>query len=187
MQASRKQCIIWGESTPNRSMTPIAFHLRPAQPGDFATLWEIDQLCFSEEIAYTATELRRSMNEPGAVTLVAEPEPGEIAGFLVAARPRPHLGHVITIDVRPEWRSHGVGHALMQMLEEIFAHHGVRRMRLEAAVNNFPALQFYKKHGYQVVKRLPRYYPGPLDGLLLEKDFTEIHQPTSADRIPETR
>jgi ribosomal-protein-alanine N-acetyltransferase len=157
-------------------MIPLPIQLRAARPDDFAVLWEIDQICFSEEIAYTPAELRRSMKEPGAVTLVAETEPEEIAGFLVAARPRPHLGHVITIDVRPEFRSHGIGHTLMQALEGQFARTGVRRMRLEAAVNNLPALQFYKKLGYQVVRRLPRYYPGPIDGLLLEKDIAETGQ-----------
>lgn len=154
-------------------MTPISFHLRPALPDDFATLWEIDQTCFSEDIAYSPAELRRSMKEPGAVTLVAQFESGEIAGFLVATRPRPHLGHVITIDVRPEFRGLGIGHSLMQALEERFFQHGVRRMRLEAAVDNFSALQFYKRHGYRVMRLLPRYYPGPLDGLLLEKAFAD--------------
>jgi len=166
-------------------MTPLPFHLRPARPDDFATLWEIDQLCFSDEIAYTPAELRQSMNEPGAVTLLAEREDGEIAGFLVGARPRSGLGHVITIDVRPEFRSLGIGHALMQALEARFAGNGVRRMRLEAAVNNFPALQFYKKLGYRVVKLLPRYYPGPLDGLRLEKDLAA--QPAAATPTPSAR
>lgn len=157
----------------------IPLHIRPDQPDDFATLCEIDQICFPGEIAYTPAELRRSMKEPGAVTLVAELEDGGIAGFLVGSRPRPHLGHIITIDVRPEWHGHGIGHTLMQTLEDRFTRNGVRRMRLEAAVDNFPALRFYKKLGYRVVKHLPRYYPGPLDGLLLEKDFVATPDPAA--------
>jgi len=151
-------------------MTPIQFRLRTACAADFPTLWEIDQLCFSDEIAYSQAELSWAMSEPEAITLVAELPQGKIAGFLVACRDRPRTGHIITIDVRPGFRGHGIGNALMQEVEQKFAMTGASRIRLEAAVDNLPALQFYKGRGYRVVKVLPEYYPGPLDGLLLEKD-----------------
>ena len=50
---------------------------------------------------------------------------------------------------------------------------GLRSSRLfvslEVAVDNEPALSFYKKHGYSVLKVLPRYYLDSIDGLLMGK------------------
>jgi ribosomal protein S18 acetylase RimI-like enzyme len=36
-------------------------------------------------------------------------------------------------------------------------------------VDNERALRFYKKHGYSVLKALPRYYRDEIDGLLMGK------------------
>jgi ribosomal protein S18 acetylase RimI-like enzyme len=40
---------------------------------------------------------------------------------------------------------------------------------LETAVDNLAALTFYKRHGYSVLRTLPRYYQGSVDGLRMEK------------------
>jgi len=38
-------------------------------------------------------------------------------------------------------------------------------------VDNIAALSFYKRHGFNVVKTIPRYYSNGVDALLLEKDL----------------
>jgi ribosomal protein S18 acetylase RimI-like enzyme len=43
---------------------------------------------------------------------------------------------------------------------------------LETAVDNVPALSFYKRHGYDVIRTWPRYYSNGVDALLLEKDLS---------------
>jgi ribosomal protein S18 acetylase RimI-like enzyme len=42
---------------------------------------------------------------------------------------------------------------------------------LETAVDNVAALAFYKRHSYDVVKTIPRYYSNGVDALLLEKNL----------------
>jgi len=37
------------------------------------------------------------------------------------------------------------------------------------AVDNHPAIAFYKRHGYSIVGTIPRYYLGSLDALRMEK------------------
>ena len=42
---------------------------------------------------------------------------------------------------------------------------------LETAVDNLPALSFYKRHGYAVVKTWPRYYSNGVDALVMRKEL----------------
>jgi ribosomal protein S18 acetylase RimI-like enzyme len=46
-----------------------------------------------------------------------------------------------------------------------------RRIYLETAVDNLPAIAFYKRHKYSVVRTVPRYYSNGVDAFLLEKNL----------------
>jgi len=144
--------------------------LREYLPSDFDRLWELDQACFSPEIAYSRAELEYYLRSPHAICLLAL-ESGKTVGFILGhSRGRqPHVGRIITLDVAPEARRAGIGSILMQNLEACFRQAGCRSTLLEVAVNNHAALRFYKRHGYAVLRTLRRYYPGGLDGLLLGK------------------
>jgi ribosomal protein S18 acetylase RimI-like enzyme len=53
-------------------------------------------------------------------------------------------------------------------------------IRLETAVDNVAALSFYKRHGYNVIRSLLRYYSNGVDALLLERD---LHSPPQPDNL----
>ena len=48
---------------------------------------------------------------------------------------------------------------------------------LETAVDNRAALSFYKKHDYDVVKTILRYYSDGVDALVLKKDLLSPPRP----------
>ena len=164
----------------------MAFHIRNYRRGDFKTLFAIDQSCFPKGIAYTQFELKTYILRRGAFTLVAEDadstalgmgtersgfqQDSSILGFIVAERTGAS-GHIITIDVRAEARRDGVGSVLLQTAEEQFRLWNCQHILLETAVDNMGALSFYKRHGFNVVKTVPRYYSNGVDALLLEKDL----------------
>jgi ribosomal-protein-alanine N-acetyltransferase len=79
------------------------------------------------------------------------------------------VGKIITIDVAPAAQHSGMGTLLMSSVEGELKSVGCDYVSLEVAVDNEPALRFYKKHGYSVLKVLPRYYLDSIDGLLLGK------------------
>ena len=174
----------------------MQFRLRNYRPKDFRTLLAIDQACFQPGIAYTPFELKTYILRPASFTLVAEteteqdsqasksivedgagspdnPQNDSIVGFLVAERSRGG-GHIITIDVRAEARRYKVGSKLLQAAEEQLRLWNCRLVRLETAVDNISALSFYKRHGFSVVKTIPRYYSTGVDALLLEKDLLSL-------------
>ncbi len=153
---------------PETPDTPVAkFSLRDYRPEDFETLWQIDQECFPPGIAYPREELAYYLGQKNALAVVAEQE-GGVAGFVVAEHSR-RAGHIITLDVRQAARRAGLGSQLMRAAEERLRAAGCHGVFLETAVNNLAALNFYKRHGYSVLRTLPRYYPGGLDGLRMEK------------------
>ena len=164
----------------------MSLSIRAYRPEDFRSLWEIDQSCFPPGISYTQFELKSYVQRPSAFTLVAEEETealtnagkadsnarsSGILGFVVAERIARGRGHIITIDVREHGRRRGVGSALLNSAEERFRLAKISAIRLETAVDNVGALSFYKRHGYNVIRTVPRYYPNGVDALLLERDL----------------
>ena len=148
--------------------------LRDFRREDFDTLWQIDQACFRPGIAYSQEELAYYMTRRSAFTIVADGE-GGIAGFLVAHRGRRRdgtlAGHIVTIDVLANSRRTGLGSRLLQAAEERLRESKCAVVSLETAVDNAPAISFYQRHGYHIVRTLPRYYNGELDALRMEKQL----------------
>lgn len=147
--------------------------LREYRPDDFERLVEIDQACFVEGIAYSRREMKYHLDRPLAIRIVGESD-GLVKGFIVADRFRPRrsqqcMGQIITIDVLPEARRTGLGSKLLSAAEEKLVESGCTYVSLETAVDNFPALKFYKKHGYTALKVLPDYYLDSVDALLMGK------------------
>jgi ribosomal-protein-alanine N-acetyltransferase len=150
----------------------VGLRIREYRRGDFDALWALDQECFEPGIAYSRAELMFYLKRKGAIALVAETEAG-LAGFLVAEVKRAALGHIITIDVAAGQRRSRVGTGLMQAAEEHMRRAGATLCLLETAVDNRAAITFYQRHGYSVLKTIPRYYKGELDALLMGKRLEE--------------
>lgn len=150
------------------------FVLTPLSAVDSARLWALDQRCFPPGIAYSESEIRACLLQANrgfhaAIEAEGAPAAAPPAAFILALLHQ-RRGHVITLDVAPEYRRQGLGLALMQAAERHFRALGAVGMRLETAVDNHAARQFYARLGYQEKRRLPDYYAPGQDGLLLLKD-----------------
>lgn len=147
---------------------PADFHLRPFEPADFPAVCELDTLCFAADIAYPPEEVAWFLGQRGAICYVAEAAGLVVAWILGGAR-RGGAGHIITIDVHPDWRRRGVGDAMMTALERHFLAAGCRTARLEVAVDNTGAQAFYTRRGYLTRKTIRNYYANGSDALLMER------------------
>lgn len=155
--------------------------LRPFRRADLETLYKIDQVCFAPGIAYSKAELRYYLQHPKSFTVVAEAagvaesnEPA-IAGFCIGQlylHEGERLGHIITIDVLPELRRQRAGRLLLTAVEEHFRANDVKSIRLEVAVDNPQAQNFYRAMGYEAIGRIPGYYLGRFDALMMQKQLT---------------
>ncbi|WP_158748462.1 N-acetyltransferase [Acidobacterium sp. S8] len=148
--------------------------LRTFQSTDLETLYRIDQVCFPLGIAYSKSELRYYLWHPKAFTAVAEGPEG-IAGFCTGQsylKDGTRAGHIITIDVLPEARRQGTGRLLFCAVEEHFRKEAVDSIHLEVATDNEAAQKFYSAMGYERIGRIPGYYNGKLDAVVMEKLFS---------------
>ena len=143
--------------------------LRSYRPGDFETLYEIDQDCYPRGIAYSRRTLRWFLSLSEAECLVAEAG-GEIAGFILSEWDGPRA-HIITIDVLERNRREGVGSALLLSAEDGLMQRGVQEVVLETAATNDAAIAFWQKHGYRERGIYPRYYLARIDAIAMSKSL----------------
>lgn len=150
-------------------------HIRLAALEDLETLFALDQACFRPGIAYSRAELRYFLFQPRSLSLVAEDE-GDVVGFAVAGisgASGKRFGHIVTIDVAVAQRRRGVGRRLMDELIEACREAGALSLRLEVAVDNAAAINFYRLLGFSETGRIPGFYMGKLDALTMEKTLSE--------------
>ncbi|HEX5759013.1 MAG TPA: GNAT family N-acetyltransferase [Thermoanaerobaculia bacterium] len=143
--------------------------IRDARPEDFDRLLAIDRAAFPPALAYSRRELAAWMGGRGCRTLVAE-EAGEVVGFVLACLARRGLAHLVTLDVAPERQRGGLGGRLLAAAEEMLWAAGARAIELETPVGEAGARAFYERHGYRVLRRLPRYYRRALDAWAMVKE-----------------
>lgn len=132
-------------------------------------LCEIENQCFDQE-AFTKQQLTCLIMDYNTIGLTALMN-DEIAGFALARvniRRNVTFGHILTIDVAPDYRRKGIAQKLLQEIETIIKEKGISECRLEVRENNKAALNLYQKLGYTKIGRLEKYY-GTAHGLYLTK------------------
>jgi ribosomal protein S18 acetylase RimI-like enzyme len=133
--------------------------IRSAQPDDVGTILELSARLYSEDGETLFDEGRASTaldamldSEDLGVVLVAEKR-GEVAGFLVlvwgfSLESGGRDAFVDELYVAPEWRSAGIGTALMRAAETASERAGARVVHLVVEGSNVGARRFYRRLGY---------------------------------------
>jgi len=148
----------------------VRLTLRDYVPADFEAAWQLDQVCFPPEIAYSRDDMRMYLALRSSFCIIAEKE-GTLAGFTIVDSRPPRPGYMVTIDVAPDMRRHGVASALLAEVESRLRRQGSPGIRLEVAVNNQSAVDFYLRHGFREIGVKQGYYNGQLDALSMKKEL----------------
>lgn len=149
----------------------MALTIRSARSEDFSALYALDQACFAPGISWSMAELQYFLRYPGNIAVVAE-EADRVVGFAIAGsqmRQGARVGRLITIDVDASMRRRGVGHRLLEAVEERLRAGKAVAVILEVAIDNTAAQEFYAGHGFVRTGRIPGYYLDRIDALVMEK------------------
>jgi [ribosomal protein S18]-alanine N-acetyltransferase len=147
--------------------------IRHTADSDFPRLLQIDQDSFPTDVAYDSAELFYFMNRAGAETIVLE-STGTIVAFLIMEVHRNRrMANIVTLDVDKDHRRLGHATQLLKRSEEILVEYGVEIYDLQVDVTNSGAIRFYKRHGFETVRVLRKYYANGNDAYLMVKELAK--------------
>ena len=156
-----------------------SYILRGFGIGDLDAVMNINRVCLPENYApYFFVDTFNTLPE-GFV--VAESQ-NQVVGYIMCRLEHgfsdvrklrfARKGHIVSVAVIPEFRNSGAGYSLVQQaLGAMVAHH-VDECYLEVRVNNYPAINLYKKLGFQIARTIPRYYFDASDAYVMSKLLT---------------
>lgn len=128
------------------------------------------------DLAWDAASLGRLLEMPGACALAVEAgRPAAIAGFVVC-RAAADEAEIVTLVVDPALRRRGIGRQLVEAVLSTFARGATRRVYLEVAIDNGPAIALYEACGFARAGERRSYYhrayAPPVDALVLVHSLT---------------
>ncbi len=140
---------------------------------DVPVVSRLDHMSFSlpwPEHAFTY-EVR---DNSAARCFVAEAENRQIVGMIVSWIILDEL-HIATIAVHPDYRRQGIGERILTEALQDGYQAGTRHALLEVRAGNDAAQNLYRKFGFKVAGRRPKYYKdNGEDAILMNLDDLEM-------------
>jgi len=141
------------------------FKLRKFTQNDLQSVVHINSVCLPENYTdYFFIDLYQRFPE----TFIVAEENGEVIGYIMC---RVELGlsnfgfsgvikkgHIVSVAVLPQYRRKGIGQALITEAMEGMRLHNAKQCFLEVRTTNTPAIDLYKKLGFQVTRTIHGYY-----------------------------
>ena len=145
------------------------YDIRPLTVSQLDECWRLDQRCFVDGEAYSRDTFEYLLTSPESVAYRAVTADGQMVGFIVGLVEPHNTGHITTLGVAPEHRRRHIAERMLLKAEETFRRRHVRTVRLEVRSVNTGAQNLYRRLGYAITQRLPRYYSNGGDGFLMIK------------------
>jgi ribosomal-protein-alanine N-acetyltransferase len=82
----------------------------------------------------------------------------------------------MTLAVHPGFRRRGIAELLLLDLFDQARHRGARRLTLEVRPSNTAAQRLYRKYGFSVEGRRPRYYSDGEEALIMWTDWLDAEE-----------
>lgn len=142
--------------------------VRRVRMADLDRILEIERASFGDE-AYDRNLFAEFLRQCGELFLVVERE-GKVRGYMVACI-RGEQAELVSVAVDPAARGRGAASALMESTLRRLRRRGTARIGLVVKATNHEARAFYKRYGFEKVRKAPRYYEDGADGWRMAKDL----------------
>lgn len=150
---------------------PTEYSIKPVTQRRLAEITRLNLRCFRQGENYSKHTFNYLLNEPRALSYMAETTEGAIAGFVFVLMNQDGAAHITTLGVAPEHRRRGIARRMLLHLDRVVAAKSISTIMLEVRVSNLRAQQLYTNAGYMVVQRVSRYYNNGEDGYLMMKSL----------------
>ena len=141
------------------------------QPGDFAQLYAIEEVCFQPPLRFSRAYLHRLTASRRTFTWIAEEE-SRMSGFaIISIKPETHAAYIQTLEVLPEMRGRGIGAELLNRLESSAITAGAQSIGLHVDAENSAAIRLYESRGYEQRGREENYYAHSRAALIYSKSL----------------
>ena len=143
--------------------------IRKVEKKDFKEILRIENSCFKNPYSSQQLEYEFERN-PVNIILVAE-EDNKIIGFIDFMITF-NSATITQIAVVPEQRRKGIACTLLNAMERAFPKNiddVVETVTLEVRESNVPAINLYKRNGYEFVVIKPKYYPDGENAIYMVK------------------
>jgi ribosomal-protein-alanine N-acetyltransferase len=153
-------------------MAPHGLHVEPGQARDAEALARLHAEGFYR--GWPASDFASYLAGADTPVYVACDAKRRVAGFLMLRVTMDEV-ELITIAVDRKWRGKGLGKALLSAAFADLMMTRARRMFLEVAADNAPALSLYRHNGFAEVGRREGYYARadgqPATALVMARDL----------------
>lgn len=142
----------------------------PATWRDLKELHELEKLCFQLD-AWPILDIFGVLSFPQILRQKAVSENKMIGFIAVDLRRAQRTAWIATLAVHPEYRRMRIASKLLEFCESR-VWETLPRIRLSVRQSNQPAIELYRKFGYQQVDVWKAYYQGGDNALVFEKNLT---------------
>ncbi len=154
----------------------LNYRLRRFKPSDLEGVIRINRECLPEN--YTTLFFMNLYKRYPETFIVAEANK-KIVGYIMCrietGIPSFKLlgitrkGHIISIAVLPGHQHKGIGYALMQEATRAMVTYNAKECYLEVRESNLPAVELYKKLGFDIARTIISYYADGENAFVMAK------------------
>ena len=159
----------------------VKYKFRRFKPSDLEGVMRINRECLPENYTtYFFMNLYKRYPETFVVAEINNEVVGYIMCRIETGLPSFKLlgitkkGHVISIAVLPRHQQKGLGYALMREATQAMAYYKVNECYLEVRESNLPAVELYKKLGFETVRTVRNYYADGENAFLMAKRLSTL-------------
>ncbi len=155
------------------------YTMRRFSQADLEAVIGINRVCLPENYApYFFIDTFNTLPE---AFIVAESQ-GQVVGYVMCRLEHgfsdlrklrfARKAHIVSVAVMPDFRNMGIAYSLVeQALSALSAHHA-DECYLEVRTSNEPAINLYKKMGFDITRTIPRYYYDASDAHVMTKQLS---------------
>lgn len=150
---------------------------------DLQSVMHINRLCLPENYTdYFFIDLYHRFPE----TFIVAEENGKVVGYIMCRievglsnfgfKGLIRKGHIVSVAVLPPYRRKGIGEALVAKAMEGMQVYNAKQCFLEVRMTNEPAINLYKKLGFEVTRAIHGYYADGEDAYLMSREISSKHK-----------